>query len=47
MAKREDKPRVTIAYRCEKCGRIFARCHPKDPQTLYEKCRKEKRCIQE
>lgn len=33
------RPMVTIACRCEKCGQIFARSHPKDPQVLCEKCR--------
>ena len=39
---KEKKPlntAVSIAYRCEVCGQIFARCHPKDPQTKCEKCR--------
>ena len=41
MAKRKKlKPQVTIAYRCEDCGKIFARVHPKDPQIYCERCRR-------
>lgn len=40
VKKRKDLiPAVTIGYRCEVCGKIFARSHPKDPQTKCEKCR--------
>ena len=40
VKKRKDLiPAVTIGYRCEVCGKIFARSHPKDPQTRCEKCR--------
>lgn len=35
------KPMVTIAYRCERCGKLFARSHPKDPQVLCERCREQ------
>ena len=37
--RKELKPMVTIGFRCEVCGKIFARSHPKDPQTRCEKCR--------
>lgn len=31
--------RPILSAHCEKCGRIFVRCHPKDTQTLCEYCR--------
>ena len=37
--KKDLIPAVTIGFRCEVCGKIFARSHPKDPQTRCEKCR--------
>jgi uncharacterized OB-fold protein len=39
--KKKDtlKPKVTIGHRCERCGVIFARSHPKDPQRYCERCR--------
>lgn len=35
------KPILTM--RCKKCGKFFARTHPKDPQELCERCREWKR----
>ena len=28
-----------LTRRCERCGKFFAACHPKDTQTLCERCR--------
>lgn len=38
--RKELKPKVTIGFRCEDCGKIFARSHPKDPQIYCERCRR-------
>ena len=39
--KKKDalKPKVTIGHRCERCGTIFARPHPKSKERFCEKCR--------
>lgn len=32
-----------LTRRCERCGKFFAACHPKDTQVLCERCRKDDR----
>lgn len=41
--KKKDRllPKVVIGHRCERCGIIFARSHPKDPQRYCERCRRD------
>lgn len=34
------KPLMT--RKCARCGKWFAACHPKDIQTLCERCRSDK-----
>ena len=35
------EPRVRIGCRCEVCGQIFAKVHPKSEETICYRCRRE------
>ena len=41
MAKKKEVeiPRPVLARRCQRCGKIWIACHPKDDRVLCERCR--------
>jgi uncharacterized OB-fold protein len=39
MAKNNGIVRPILTARCKRCGRLYARQHPKDTQQYCERCR--------